>query len=133
MISLSFKPYLFRRLCCVLEPIAQAIKCLEGLHVTVGDVWKFNVAITAVLHDLFEQNSLSIPDEVQEQIRFIVNERYKQMIEGPSGPLYLSGYYLDPEHVRSPILFKGSPNQLNSDPPAPFGPAPPPPKLWGLP
>ncbi|KAJ7023185.1 ribonuclease H-like domain-containing protein [Mycena alexandri] len=114
-----------QQLCCVLEPIARAIKCLEGLQVTVGDVWKFNVAITAVLHDLFEGNSLGIPEEVQDQIRFIVNKRYKQMIEGPSGPLYLSGFYLDPEHVRSPILFKASANQLDNAAPATFGPIAP--------
>ncbi|KAJ7613363.1 hypothetical protein DFH06DRAFT_1370699 [Mycena polygramma] len=85
-----------KQLVCVLEPIARAIKCLEGLQVTVGDVWKFYVAITAVLHDLFLDNSLGFP--------------------GPSGDLYLSGFYLDPEHVRSPILRLASSNQLNPDP-----------------
>ncbi len=42
----------------ILEPIARAIKCLEGLGVTVGDVWKFYVAITAVLRDLFAEDTL---------------------------------------------------------------------------
>ncbi|KAJ7256333.1 ribonuclease H-like domain-containing protein [Mycena rebaudengoi] len=101
-----------QQLCTVLEPIARAIKCLEGLEATVGDVWKFYVAITAVLQDLFAQNSISIPQAVQDEVCTIVNRRYKQMIDGPSGDLYLSGFYLDPEHVKSPILFKKSGNQL---------------------
>ncbi|KAJ6546355.1 hypothetical protein B0H10DRAFT_1711212, partial [Mycena sp. CBHHK59/15] len=64
----------------ILEPIARAIKCLEGLEVTVGDIWKFYVAITAVLHDLFEDNSLSIPLNVREEVSAIINRRYDQMI-----------------------------------------------------
>ncbi|KAJ6615950.1 hypothetical protein B0H10DRAFT_2253458 [Mycena sp. CBHHK59/15] len=35
------------------------------------------------------------------------------MIHGPSGNLFLSGFFLDPEHVKSPILFKTSANQLD--------------------
>ncbi|KAJ6573317.1 ribonuclease H-like domain-containing protein, partial [Mycena sp. CBHHK59/15] len=97
----------------ILEPIARAIKCLEGLEVTVGDIWKFYVAITAVLHDLFEDNSLSIPLNVREEVSAIINRRYDQMIHGPSGNLFLSGFFLDPEHVKSPILFKTSANQLD--------------------
>ncbi|KAJ6538426.1 hypothetical protein B0H10DRAFT_1856930 [Mycena sp. CBHHK59/15] len=61
----------------ILEPIARAIKCLEGLEVTVGDIWKFYVAITAVLHDLFEDNSLSIPLNVREEVSAIINRRYE--------------------------------------------------------
>ncbi|KAJ6595413.1 hypothetical protein B0H10DRAFT_1679533, partial [Mycena sp. CBHHK59/15] len=80
----------------ILEPIARAIKCLEGLEVTVGDIWKFYVAITAVLHDLFEDNSLSIPLNVREEVSAIINRRYDQMIHGPSGNLFLSGFFLDP-------------------------------------
>jgi hypothetical protein len=65
-----------------------------------------------------------------------VNKRYQEMIEGPSGDLYLSGFYLDPrtvylpsfpfltdtflEHVKSPILLKSSANQLDK----PEAPAP---------
>ncbi|KAJ6603173.1 hypothetical protein B0H10DRAFT_2440555 [Mycena sp. CBHHK59/15] len=106
-----------QQLCCILEPIARAIKCLEGLQATVGDVWKFYVAINAVLDDLFRENSLGIPARIQEQVRELVNRRYDEMIGGPSGELYLSGFYLDPEHVRSPILLKQAANQLET--PAP--------------
>ncbi|KAJ7847041.1 ribonuclease H-like domain-containing protein [Mycena leptocephala] len=97
----------------ILEPIARAIKCLEGLEVTVGDIWKFYVAITAVLHNLFEENSLTIPLHVQDAVSAIVNRRYDEMIHGPSGDLFLSGFFLDPEHVKSPILLRSSANQLN--------------------
>ncbi|KAJ7769822.1 ribonuclease H-like domain-containing protein [Mycena metata] len=101
-----------QQLCSILEPIARAIKCLEGLNVTVGDVWKFYVAITAVLHELFTSDSLSIADHVRDEVSAIINKRYDEMIHGPSGDLFLSGFFLDPEHVRSPILFRATGNQL---------------------
>ncbi|KAJ6591948.1 hypothetical protein B0H10DRAFT_2442123 [Mycena sp. CBHHK59/15] len=47
------------------------------------------------------------------------------MIHGPSGDLFLSRFFLDPEHVKSPILFKTTANQLDNSaavfwlPPAP--------------
>jgi enamine deaminase RidA (YjgF/YER057c/UK114 family) len=87
-----------QQLVTILEPIARAIKCLEGLEVTVGDIWKFYVAITTVLHDLFtdHEDTLSIPKEVREEISLIVNKRYDKMIHGPSGDLFLSGFFLDP-------------------------------------
>ncbi|KAJ6491168.1 hypothetical protein C8R45DRAFT_1096684 [Mycena sanguinolenta] len=101
----------------ILEPIARAIKCLEGLEVTVGDIWKFYVPITAVLHALFEDNSLSIPTHVRDKVSMIVNRRCDEMIHGPSGDLFLSGFFLDPEHVKSLILFRSSANQLNKSTP----------------
>ncbi|KAJ7719512.1 ribonuclease H-like domain-containing protein [Mycena metata] len=82
-----------QQLCSILEPIARAIKCLEGPNVTVGDVWKFYVAITAVLHDLFTSDILSIPQDVRDKVSAI-------------------GFLLDPEHVKSPILFRSTGNQL---------------------
>ncbi|KAJ6608435.1 hypothetical protein B0H10DRAFT_1815777, partial [Mycena sp. CBHHK59/15] len=85
-----------QQLVSILEPIARAIKCLEGLEVTVGDIWQFYVAITAVLHDLLTEDSLSIPKEVQDEVSTIVNKRYDEMIHGPSSDLCLSGFFLDP-------------------------------------
>ncbi|KAJ6617773.1 hypothetical protein B0H10DRAFT_2218322 [Mycena sp. CBHHK59/15] len=56
---------------------------------------------------------LSIPLNVREEVSAIINRRYDQMIHGPSSNLFLSGFFLDPEHVKSPILFKTSANQLD--------------------
>ncbi|KAF8214639.1 hypothetical protein K438DRAFT_1705900 [Mycena galopus ATCC 62051] len=103
-----------QQLCSILEPIARAIKCLEGLEVTVGDIWKFYVAITAVLHDLFtHDDTLSIPQHVRDDVSAIVNKRYDEMIHGPSGDLFLSGFFLDPgimvnfvEFCRADINFR---------------------------
>ncbi|KAJ7669618.1 ribonuclease H-like domain-containing protein, partial [Mycena olivaceomarginata] len=104
-----------QQLCCILEPIARAIKCLEGLEVTVGDIWKFYVAITAVLHDLFTKDeTLSIPKSVRDEVSAIVNKRYDEMIHGPSGDLFLSGFFLDPGHTST--LFLENPSAVrNSD------------------
>ncbi|KAJ7584738.1 hypothetical protein C8J56DRAFT_893377 [Mycena floridula] len=104
------------QLVVILEPIARAIKCLEGLQVTVGDVWKFYVAITAVMRDTFAENSSDIPLSVQHDVRKIVNARYEQMISGPSGPIYLAGFFLDPVYIKSDILQKKQVNQLHPDP-----------------
>jgi hypothetical protein len=90
-----------QQLCTILEPIARAIKCLEGIEVTVGDIWKFYVAVTAVLNDLFANDlTLSIPQTVKDNVSAIVNKRYDQMIHGPSGDLFLSGFYLDPGMIK---------------------------------
>jgi hypothetical protein len=118
-----------KQLVTILEPIARAIKCLEGLEVTVGDVWKFYVAITAVIRDLFDEDALSFPQSLKDEVCAIVNRRFEEMIDGPSGDIYLAGFYLDPgkifsgqflyalitvsEHIKSPILFKTTANQLS--------------------
>ncbi|KAJ7078266.1 hypothetical protein C8R44DRAFT_97413 [Mycena epipterygia] len=83
-----------QQLCHILEPIARAIKCLEGIEVTVGDVFKFYVAISAVLRDFFEENSLSVPTHVQEQVCSIFNKRYDEMIHGPSGTFFSQDFSL---------------------------------------
>ncbi|KAJ6622303.1 hypothetical protein B0H10DRAFT_1788208 [Mycena sp. CBHHK59/15] len=85
-----------QQLCHILEPIARAIKCLEGLEVTVGDVFKFYIAITTVLGDFFEEDSLSTLSKVQEEVCSIINRQYDEMIHGPSGGLFLAGFFLDP-------------------------------------
>ncbi|KAJ7803942.1 hypothetical protein B0H14DRAFT_2612887 [Mycena olivaceomarginata] len=61
------------------------------------EIWKFYVAITAVLHDLFTVDTLSIPEHVRNEVSAIVNKRYDEMIHGLSGDLFLSGFFLDPE------------------------------------
>ncbi|KAJ6610443.1 hypothetical protein B0H10DRAFT_1716115, partial [Mycena sp. CBHHK59/15] len=85
-----------RCLVSILEPIAHAIKCLEGLNATASDIWKFYVPITAVLHNLFTEDILSILQEVCDEVSAIVNQQYDQMINGPSGDLFLSGFFFDP-------------------------------------
>ncbi|KAJ6627648.1 hypothetical protein B0H10DRAFT_1779160, partial [Mycena sp. CBHHK59/15] len=90
-----------KQLVTILEPIARAIKCLEGLEVTVGDVWKFYVAITAVIRDLFDEDVLSFPQSLKDEVCAIVNHRFEEMIDGPSGDIYLVGFYLDPGKIYS--------------------------------
>ncbi|KAJ6461131.1 hypothetical protein C8R47DRAFT_1241882 [Mycena vitilis] len=89
----------------ILEPIARAIKCLEGVHVTV------------VMFSSSTSPSRPFCDEVCS----IVNRRYDEMIHGPSGDLFLSGFFPDPEHVKSPLLFRASANQLAAPAVSTFG------------
>ncbi|KAF7303480.1 DUF659 domain-containing protein [Mycena indigotica] len=102
------------QLVTILEPIARAIQCLEGSMTTLGDVWKFYVAITAVLQDNFAENALAIPDDVMDAIRRIVNARYQQLIG--STDAYLAGFFLDPQYVTSTVLKRSSGNLLVSSP-----------------
>ncbi|KAJ6608146.1 hypothetical protein B0H10DRAFT_2227168 [Mycena sp. CBHHK59/15] len=109
-----------QQLLAILEPIARAIKCLEGLQVTVGDIWKFYVTITTVLHDLFtNDNTLSIPQEVRDEVSTIINTQYDQMIHGPSRDLFLSGLFLDPSNqlvpTPSPLAAVSSTGVTNQD------------------
>ncbi|KAF8175941.1 hypothetical protein K438DRAFT_1608022, partial [Mycena galopus ATCC 62051] len=99
-----------KQLVTILEPIARAIKCLEGLEVTVGDVWKFYVAITAVIRDLFAEDSLSFPQSLKDEVCAIINRRYEEMIDGPSGDIYLAGFYLDPGKFPEVVDYVGSCN-----------------------
>ncbi|KAF7310297.1 DUF659 domain-containing protein [Mycena indigotica] len=108
---LTFEMHL-KQLISVLEPIARAIKCLESSHTTVGDVWKFYVAITAVLKTVFEENVVGIPVSVQQEIRGAVNARVEQMLGCNS--VYLTGFFLDPDLVQSSILRSGVANQLDN-------------------
>ncbi|KAJ7855098.1 hypothetical protein B0H13DRAFT_2358071 [Mycena leptocephala] len=79
------------------SPVFPVICDPETDHeVTVGDVWKFYVAITAVIRDLFAEDVLSFPQSLKDDVGAIVNRRYEEMIEGPSGDIYLAGFYLDP-------------------------------------
>jgi hypothetical protein len=50
---------------------------------------------------LLSQNlTLSIPQTVKDDVSAIVNKRYDQVIHGPSGDLFLSGFYLDPGMIK---------------------------------
>ncbi|KAJ7868102.1 hypothetical protein B0H14DRAFT_3441496 [Mycena olivaceomarginata] len=56
------------------------------------EIWKFYVAITAVLHDLFTVDTLSIPEHVRNEVSAIVNKRYDEMIHGLSGDLFFRAF-----------------------------------------
>ncbi|KAJ6596567.1 hypothetical protein B0H10DRAFT_2167745 [Mycena sp. CBHHK59/15] len=83
-----------KQLVTILEPIARAIKCLEGHEVTVGDVWKFYVAITAVIRDPFDEDVLSFPQSLKDEVCAIVNRRFEEMICRWPQWRYLSGRIL---------------------------------------
>ncbi|KAF7311298.1 DUF659 domain-containing protein [Mycena kentingensis (nom. inval.)] len=64
---------LLEQLVTVLEPIARATQCLESSLTTVGDVFKFVVAIKAVHDELFAENTHDIPSNVIAEIRQLVD------------------------------------------------------------
>ncbi|KAJ7192260.1 hypothetical protein GGX14DRAFT_578278 [Mycena pura] len=86
----------------VLEPIARAIKCLEGLDVTLAD------------------NSEGYPHELMADIRAIVNSRFAEMMEDDLGQVYFAHFYLDPDNINSPLLRRNQLNALADDVDAPM-------------
>jgi len=98
--------YLFRRdltrLAAVLMPIARAIQCLESATTNAADVYRYWLAIVAQLKDLFERDNLlrdkmKYPQNVKEDLRRIVNYRFKALIDSERAMnIYLLAFALDP-------------------------------------
>lgn len=84
----------------ILEPFARAVKCLESTQSTVADVYLFWLAVVATLHDYFCNNAnadgLQLPEEVIDDIRQIVNHRWREMTEKAGKGVYVAGLFLDP-------------------------------------
>ncbi|KAG8979584.1 hypothetical protein FRB94_011532 [Tulasnella sp. JGI-2019a] len=101
-----------------LEPIARATKCLESSQATLADVYLFWLAIMAYYRDMIDNNmkdgGLQFPDDVLDQIRTIVNSRYKEMIENPDRQFYLATFFLHPGYARSDIMKKRNRNPLST-------------------
>ena len=89
-----------RQFVFILEPLARACKCLKSSKATAGDVYLFWLAVLATYEQLFTDNSdvdgLQLPDDVINQIRKIVNARWRELTEGPGKSVYLSTFFLDP-------------------------------------
>jgi hypothetical protein len=89
-----------RQLVLILEPLARACKCLESSKATAGDVYLFWLAVLATYEQLFMDNNdvdgLQLPEDVVDQIRKIVNARWKELTTGPGKGVYLSTFLLDP-------------------------------------
>jgi hypothetical protein len=98
-----------QQLVFVLEPLARACKCLESLKATAGDVYLFWLAVLATYEQLFMANNdvdgLQLPEDVIDQIRQIVNARWKELTTGPGKSVYLSTFFLD--HRSSLLIFFG--------------------------
>jgi hypothetical protein len=98
-----------QQLVFVLEPLARACKCLESLKATAGDVYLFWLAVLATYEQLFMANNdvdgLQLPEDVIDQIRQIVNARWKELTTGPGKSVYLLTFFLD--HRSSLLIFFG--------------------------
>lgn len=83
------------QLVTILEPLAKAVRCLEASRSTPSDVYIFWLAVMATYVHLFGQNTQGFTITLMGNIRAIVNGRYKQMIGGPTGLVYLATFYLN--------------------------------------
>ncbi|KDQ13862.1 hypothetical protein BOTBODRAFT_95505, partial [Botryobasidium botryosum FD-172 SS1] len=99
-VSVHVMSGILKQLKAILEPLARAVKCLESTMSTPADVYLFWLAVMATYEELFQNNDevdgLQLPPSVLEEIRGIINARYRQMIEDPEKVVYVSTLFLDP-------------------------------------
>lgn len=82
------------QLIAVGEGSAKAIECLEALETNPADVYLFWLAVTAHMKRTLEISGL--PDSVRDQVRGIVNRRWREFFdEGPSNA-HRAAFYLNP-------------------------------------
>ncbi|KAH9936738.1 uncharacterized protein BXZ73DRAFT_45046 [Epithele typhae] len=98
----------------ILGPIAKAIECLESAHSTLADVFMFWLAVMASYDTFLADTSRSadLSDETKDEIRRILNYRWKQMIEPPLNTskgdhtqgtsVYVAAFVLHPGDFISP-------------------------------
>jgi len=83
----------------ILEPLAQACKCLESLKATAGNVYLFWLAVLAMYEQLFmdnnDVNGLQLPKDVVDQICRIIDACWKELTTGPRKSVYLLTLFLD--------------------------------------
>lgn len=90
------------------EPLARSIKCLEAATTNPGDVYLFWIASIACMKDAFTSKELDIPDDVADQVRGIVNHRWREFFA--KNHVYVTTFFLNPG-----ILFLLSSYIINTD------------------
>ncbi|RXW11937.1 hypothetical protein EST38_g13918 [Candolleomyces aberdarensis] len=94
----SLAPYEFEialsQLVSVGQPLARAIECLEAASTNPADVFLYWIAVTAKVKDVL--STCRIPNEVCQQVRKIVNRRWKEFfVERPTN-VHLCALYRHP-------------------------------------
>ncbi|KAG1839860.1 hypothetical protein C8R48DRAFT_549772, partial [Suillus tomentosus] len=84
------------RLVKVQSPIAKSIVCVESSQSDPSDVYKFLLAITSMLKQLFDDSSHGFTNEEKEQIRAVVNKRFREIIQEGPADCYIAAFCLDP-------------------------------------
>lgn len=82
------------RYIAVTGPIAKSIECIEGTSTTACDIFVFWIATIASIKDALENEDLDFPPDVCEQIRSVLNARWRQLFH--QNDLYLTAFYLNP-------------------------------------
>ncbi|KAF6741800.1 hypothetical protein DFP72DRAFT_228642 [Ephemerocybe angulata] len=83
-------------------PIARTIQCLEATSANPADVYLYNIAYVARLKEVLV--TCRLPSHVCEQIRKIINRRWKGFFVTGSSNAHLAAFYLHPAYVRSDIF-----------------------------
>ena len=76
------------------EGFARCIECLEAGQTNPADVYLYWLALVARLKQVLQ--TCKLPDSVCDEIRGIINERWKEFfVNGPTN-VHLSAFYLNP-------------------------------------
>ncbi len=82
----------------ILEPIAQAVKCLEASQATAADVFLYWLAVLSSFEQIMKENDelsgLGIPKGVLSEIQGILNFCYQEMLEGAGKGVYMAMLFL---------------------------------------
>jgi hypothetical protein len=92
---MSFKMNL-QRMLSVLEPIAQAVKCLESTQSTLVDVFIFWQAVLGRFSEVFTGSRSGFSNTEQTRIRRAVIHHYNETINDAPTDTYLLVFFLDP-------------------------------------
>lgn len=82
----------------------RTIACLEAASTNPATVLRFWLAMIAHVKKSLDDRTFAIREDVQQQVRGLVNFRYKEYYEDGPTPVHLAALYLDPSCVRSDIF-----------------------------
>jgi hypothetical protein len=95
-------------------PGVKALACLEAVESTAADVFIFWHAMKQTMKDILTNPKQEFPQEIQQQIFGILNNRHRQLFEDGnlSNQAYLAATYLDSSQFIS--LFFSLNNEFNN-------------------
>lgn len=87
---------LLNQLIAVGEPGARSIECTSAGQASAADIYLYWLATMASIKDVLGDEGLGIPTYVADEVRGIVNARWREFfLEGPT-QLHLAAFYLHP-------------------------------------
>ncbi|KAG8713031.1 hypothetical protein FRC09_019203 [Ceratobasidium sp. 395] len=88
----------------VLEPVYQALTCLESSNCTLADVFAYWIALIAALDHYFSSPECTLPPEVILCFRTIINAQFLEALVKVPTDVYLTAFYLHPDFCNANVF-----------------------------